>query len=140
MLEPSRRRFLSAEQPLSTTAIALIQPSSVWPAKPKKNIIPKGDKATGETVSKEETANSISFLNLSEETQRKLRGDDEDPFEDQPVIINTQQELRRSARLVEQSQRRTAEALKLAEQKEREESIQLKIAGSIRNQSMKGVS
>jgi hypothetical protein len=41
------------------------------------------------------TSNPISFL--SEETQRKLRGDDEDPFEDQAVIINTQQELRRSA-------------------------------------------
>jgi hypothetical protein len=63
-----------------------------------------------------------------------LRGDDENPFEDQAVIINTQQELRRSARLAVQSHRRTEEALKLAEQKEREESIQLKIADSIRNQ------
>jgi hypothetical protein len=88
---------------------------------------------TGETAN-EKTANPISFLNLSEETQRKLREDDEDPFEDQAVIINTQQELRRSARLAEQSHRQIAEALKLAEQKEREESIQLKIADSIRNQ------
>jgi hypothetical protein len=104
--------------------------------KVKNTTIPNGDKATGETANpiKEETANPISFLNLSEETQRKLRGDDEDPFEDQAVIINTQQELRRSAQLAEQSHRRTAEALKRAEQKGREESIQLKLADSIRNQ------
>jgi hypothetical protein len=48
--------------------------------------------------------------------------------DDQAVIINTQKELRRSARLDEQSHRRRAE------KKEREESIQLKIADSIRNQ------
>jgi hypothetical protein len=38
---------------------------------------------TGETAN-EETANPISFLNLSEETQRKLREDDEDPFAPYP--------------------------------------------------------
>jgi hypothetical protein len=66
--------------------------------KTKNTIVADGDnrETTGETVS-EETANPISFLNLSEETQRKLRGDYEDPFKDQAVVINTQQELRRSA-------------------------------------------
>jgi hypothetical protein len=79
--------------------------------KSKNTIIADDSPSTvsgNERETTKETTDKISFLNLSERTKRKLRGDDED----QAVIINSQQELRRSAPLAEQSHRQTTEALK----------------------------